>query len=156
MNVANFDVASLSDHYVAFTKEIVKSQSARQAEFTENDRNRAMSYLDRIQTQADLIADTKLDLPSSHPETYPVAAYPPDEDINSIENSIVKAVLRRFKAGYTELVRSQSKDSASGLHVADKRRLDELIAATKELVNFGENTLDLPENTGTGVAGNGS
>jgi hypothetical protein len=151
-SVANFDVATLAEYFAKFAKELSVSQAARQAEFPLPDRARARSYLGRVQDLADLVAGQRLDLPKLHPDSYPVIEFLPDEAINGIENSLVQAVLRRFKAGYTELVGSQSKDAAAGLHQADKQRLDQLIAATLELVNFGTEALDLPEFTGEPVA----
>ena len=150
--VANFDVATLAGYCVSFAKELIKSQSARQRDFIDADRNRALSYLDRIAEYAELTADTKLDLPQSHPDAYPVPAFPPDGDIDSLENEIVKGVLRRFKASYREIRDSQSRDAAAGLHNADKGRIDALIEATRNLVNFGKATLDTPEQTGPNVS----
>lgn len=152
MNVANLDVVSMADWCVKFARELVVSQSARTAEFAEFDRNRATDYLGRIQNYADLAAEVKLDLPATHPGSYPVAEFIPNEDINAIENAVVKNVLRRIQALYNELTKSQSKDSATGLHPADKSRLDSLLAETKKVIDFGETTLDLPENTGPSVA----
>lgn len=150
--VANFDIVTIADYCVGFSGELISSQSARQAEFTQFDRDRAKSYLERIKAFVALVGEKKLDLPKSHPGAYPVAAFPEDEKIDALENQVVKGVLRRFKAAYTEVVGSQSKDMASGMHAADITRVNALIDATLELVDFGADTLDLPEDTGPNVA----
>ena len=97
-----------------------------------------------------VIADPEnpLDLPKTHPTAYPVADFPADELTNAIENAEVRDLVRRFKARYTELVQSQSKDRASGIFEADRKRLETLIENTLGIVAFGESSVDLPENPG--------
>jgi len=53
-----------------------------------------------------------------------------------------------FKAGYIELVQSQSKDRATGIFEADKTRLLTLIENARGIIAFGSESVDLPENPG--------
>lgn len=146
--VANFDVAGAADRIVTFSTELIASQSARQAEFNVHDRDRATAYLDRLQSYVDVISlpANPLDLPKTHPTAYPVTDFPLDDAINTIENAEVRDLVRRFKAGYVELVNSQSKDRASGIFEADKTRLLALIDNAKGIIAFGQDSMDLPEN----------
>lgn len=148
--VANFDIAGAADRIVTFANELIASQSARQAEFNVHDRDRASAYLDRLEAYVGVISEpaNPLDLPKTHPTAYPVTDFPPDEQINAIENAEVRDLVRRFKAGYTELVKSQSKDRASGIFEADKTRLLTLIENARGIIAFGSESVDLPENPG--------
>ncbi len=148
--VANFDIAGVVDRIVTFASELIASQSAVQAEFNVHDRGRASNYLDRLEAYVGVISepDNPLDLPKTHPTAYPVTDFPPDEDINGIENAEVRDLVRRFKAGYIELVQSQSKDRASGIFDADKTRLMALIENARGIIAFAETSVDLPENPG--------
>ena len=150
VSVANFDIAGAADRIVAFSAELILSQSARQAEFNEHDRSRASAYLDRLQNYVQVISEPSnpLDLPKTHPTAYPIKTFQLDEDINTIENAEVRDVVRRFKAGYVELVNSQSKDRASGIFEADRLRLAALIENARGIITFGEESVDLPENPG--------
>ncbi len=146
--VANFDIAGAADRIVTFASELIASQSARQAEFNVHDRERGIAYLDRLQSYVDIISQPSnpLDLPKTHPTSYPVTDFPADESINVIENAEVRDLVRRFKAGFVELVNSQSKDRASGIFEADKTRLIALIDNAKGIIAFGQDSMDLPEN----------
>jgi hypothetical protein len=146
--VANFDIAGAADRIVTFANELIASQSARQAEFNVHDRDRSTAYLDRLENYVGVISEpaNPLDLPKTHPTAYPVTDFPPDEEINAIENAEVRDLVRRFKAGYVELVQSQSKDRASGIFDADKTRLMTLIENARGIIAFGGTSVDLPEN----------
>ena len=148
--VANFDIAGAADRIVTFANELIASQSARQAEFNVHDRDRATAYLDRLEGYVGVISEpaNPLDLPKTHPTAYPVTDFPPDDDINGIENAEVRDLVRRFKAGYVELVQSQSKDRASGIFDADKTRLMTLIENARGIIAFAGTSVDLPENPG--------
>ena len=147
-SVANFDIAGAADRIVTFARELIDSQSAKQAEFNVHDRTRATAYLERLEAFVEVIAKpaNPLDLPKTHPSAYPVADFPADEQINAIENAEVRDLVRRFKAGYVELVQSQSKDRASGIFEADNTRLAALIENAKAIITFGQDSVDLPEN----------
>ena len=56
-SVANFDIAGAADRLVTFANEIIASQSARQAEFNEHDRERATAYLDRLESYVEVISN---------------------------------------------------------------------------------------------------
>ena len=146
--VANFDIAGAADRIVTFADELIASQSSKQAEFNVHDRNRANSYLERLEGYVEVIAKpaNPLDLPKTHPQSYPVAEFPGDELVNTIENAEVRDLVRRFKAGYVELVNSQSKDRASGIFEKDKERLLALTENAKGIIAFGQASVDLPEN----------
>jgi hypothetical protein len=146
--VANFDVAGIADRMTRFALELLSCQSAHNVEFNLHDRERAMSYLLRIEQYLNLISDPNdpLDLPRTHPSNYPVSEFPEDASINGVENGLVKDLVRRYKAAYIEVVNSQSKDRSSGMLEADKTRIMALIDNSKGIINFGETTLDLPEN----------
>lgn len=150
--VANCDVASIADYCAKFGQELIDSVSARTAEFSEHDRIRATSYLERINNLSELVGAQKLDLPKSHPDAFPVMPFPSAETVNGIENTMVKTVVRRFKALHTELLEGQSKDMSSGLHDADLVRIQAAVEATQEVVDFAETTLDIPENTGPNIS----
>jgi len=149
-SVANFDIAGAADRIVTFANEVLASQSARQAEFNLHDRDRASAYLDRLESYVSVIANPTdpLDLPKTHPSSYPVADFPTDEDINVIENAEVRDLVRRFKAAHVELVNSQSKDRATGIFEADRTRLEALIENARGIIAFGQTSVDLPENPG--------
>jgi hypothetical protein len=147
-SLANFDIAGAADRLVTFANEIIASQSARQAEFNEHDRGRAVSYLDRLESYVEVISNpaNPLDLPQTHPTSYPIAAFPADEEINAIENAEVRDLVRRFKAAHVELVNSQSKDRATGIFEHDRSRLEALIENARGIIAFGQTSVDLPEN----------
>ena len=147
-SVANFDIAGAADRIVTFAREVIASQSARQAEFNEHDRTRATSYLDRLESYVGVIANPSnpLDLPQTHPTSYPMATFPEDDEINAIENAEVRDLVRRFKAAHVELINSQSKDRATGIFDHDQSRLEALIENARGIVEFGETSVDLPEN----------
>ena len=147
-SVANFDIAGAADRLVTFANEVIASQSARQAEFNEHDRERASAYLDRLESYVEVIANPSnpLDLPKTHPTAYPITVFPGDEQINAIENAEVRDLTRRFKAAHVELTNSQSKDRATGIFDADKVRLEALIENARGIIAFGETSVDLPEN----------
>ena len=147
-SVANFDIAGAADRIVTFAREVIASQSARQAEFNEHDRTRATSYLDRLESYVSVIANPSnpLDLPQTHPTPYPMAVFPEDDEINAIENAEVRDLVRRFKAAHVELINSQSKDRATGIFQHDQSRLEALIENARGIIAFGESSVDLPEN----------
>lgn len=148
ISVANFDVAGAADRIVTFASEMIASQSARQVEFNAHDRDRATSYLERLESYVAVISSpaNPLDLPKTHPSAYPVGDFPADENINAVENAEVRDLVRRFKAGYVELTESQSKDRATGIYEADKNRLEALIENAKGIIGLGAESVDLPEN----------
>ena len=149
-SVANFDIAGAADRLVTFANEIIASQSARQAEFNEHDRERATAYLDRLESYVEVISNpaNPLDLPKTHPTAYPIAEFPSDEQINAIENAEVRDLVRRFKAAHVDLTNSQSKDRATGIFESDRGRLEALIENARGMIDFGESSVDLPENPG--------
>ena len=149
-SVANFDIAGAADRISTFAREVIASQSARQAEFNEHDRTRASAYLDRLESFIAVISNPSnpLDLPKTHPSAYPIAEFITDEDINAIENAEVRDLVRRFKAAHVELINSQSKDRATGIFESDQTRLEALIENARGIITFGENSVDLPENPG--------
>lgn len=97
-SIANFDIAGAADRIVTFANEIIASQSARQAEFNEHDRGRATAYLDRLGFYIGVISvpADPLDLPKTHPTSYPIAAFPADDEINAIENAAPTTARRRL------------------------------------------------------------
>ncbi len=149
-SVANFDIAGAADRINAFARELIASQSARQAEFNAHDRDRATAYLDRLDSFVGVISNPSnpLDLPKTHPSAYPISDFPADEEINVIENAEVRDLVRRFKAAHVELVNSQSKDRATGIFEADRSRLEALIENARGIIAFGQTSVDLPENPG--------
>lgn len=146
-SVANFDVSFLSDVLVKFANELLAAQSPGQAQFVVHDRKRTTAYVARTREYVTFLSATTdpLDLPKTHPGAYQVMDFPSAEQIEQVENLIVKRVVWGFQAAYQELVGSQSKDRASGLVSFDKERLISLCDNTDELVKLGETTLDLPE-----------
>ena len=56
ISVANFDVAGAADRIVTFARELIASQSARQVEFNAHDRDRATSYLERLESYVAVIS----------------------------------------------------------------------------------------------------
>ena len=70
------------------------------------------------------------------------------EQINAIENAEVRDLVRRFKAAHVELTNSQSKDRATGIFESDRGRLEALIENARGMIEFGESSVDLPENPG--------
>ncbi len=151
-NVANFDVAGIADMWQRFTSELIGSQSSPTNEFNDHDRGRAQAYCDRIVAYIGLVAPDNetnpLDLPQTHPSTYPYQPFSNDDDIAGIENLIMKQVVRQMKAGHTEITKSQSADRASGLGPGDKTRQLALVANIKAMIEFGADTIDMPENPG--------
>lgn len=149
-SVANFDIAGAADRLTTFAREVIASQSARQAEFNSHDRGRATAYLDRLGSYVGVISNPSnpLDLPKTHPSAYPIAEFPTDDEINAIENAEVRDLVRRFKAAHVELINSQSKDRATGIFEADRNRLEALIENARGIIEFGQTSVDLPENPG--------
>jgi len=149
-SVANFDIAGAADRINTFAREVIASQSARQAEFNSHDRDRATAYLDRLESYVGVISNPSnpLDLPKTHPSSYPIADFPTDEEINAIENAEVRDLVRRFKAAHVELINSQSKDRATGIFDSDRSRLEALIENARGIIAFGQTSVDLPENPG--------
>jgi hypothetical protein len=147
-SVANFDVAGLADRFLLFANEIINCQSAVQVEFNVHDQKRGLSYMAELTRWLDIISlpNDPMDLPKSHPGSYPVLDFVTDDNINKTENPIVRDLLRRLKAGWTELVGSQSSDRTTGLNPADKVRLTALIANIVGVLEASIQTLDMPEN----------
>lgn len=150
MNVANMDVAGLAGRLVQYARELMLSQSARQVEFSIHDRERCTTFLDRIILYIDAVCkpSNPLDLPRSHPTMHPCTVFPADEELHAIENALIMDLLCRFKAGWVEIVGSQSKDRASGILPADIGRMKALVENCRLFIELGETTMDLPENPG--------
>ncbi len=146
--IANMDVAGLGDRLAAFAEEMCTCQSAGQVEWNSHDQGRARTYMEYIRSYLEVLTkpNDPLDLPRSHPGSFPVRPFVPAERVELIENVAVKDIVRRFQAGYQELLGSQSKDRSTGLTGPDKVRMLALIENTLGIIEFGTSGLDLPEN----------
>lgn len=148
--VSNMDVAGICDRATSYAIEVAKSQSSAQGGvWLPFDRERVATYLDRLEFYIQTANKTPMDLPKSHmAEQSMLRTFPSNPDLEAIENQDVKDLLRRFRQLWIECANCQSADLASGINKFDVQRLLAVINSARDVLNMGEDSMDLPENPG--------
>ena len=144
--VFNLDVTYLADKLARYAGEVQMSVSSNVAFVNEFDMDRLQKYLTDIDRAVAYVLDQpQLDMPESHPMMHPIQAFP---EMRNMESDEWDHVVRLLRAGYIELVNSQSARLGAGLMPFDARRISALIAKTRQWLNdyvSERSPMDLPE-----------
>lgn len=144
--VYNLDVTYLADKIARYAGEVQFSVSSNVAYVNMFDMERLQNYLTDIDFAITYITlQPQLDLPESHPMMNPIQAFP---EMRNMESDEFDHVVRLLRAGYIELVNSQSSRLGAGLMPFDARRVSALIAKTRAWLNdyvAKRSPMDLPE-----------
>ena len=144
--VYNLDVTYLADKLARYAAEVQMSVSSNVAFVNEFDMARLQNYLTDIdRAVAYVLAQPQLDLPESHPMMHAIQPFPEMRDLESDEWD---HVVRLLRAGYIELVNSQSARLGAGLMPFDSSRVSALVAKTRQWLNdyvTQRSPMDLPE-----------
>jgi len=142
----NLDVTYVADKLARYASEVQLSVSSNVAYVNEFDMARLHNYLDDVDAAvAYILNQPQLDLPESHPMMHPIQPFPAMRDMESDEWD---HVVRLLRAGYIEIVNSQSSRLGAGLMPFDARRITALVAKCRQwLVDYvaKRNPMDLPE-----------
>ncbi|MEE4280406.1 MAG: hypothetical protein V2I41_00575 [Pseudomonadales bacterium] len=146
--VMNQDVAGLAERADEVIYEIAKSQSANLTDMRPFDRTRISEYNLMLNRYAAWVTDAPdIDLPETHPRSYPIKYISSDTDAD-VENKAIRDLIRMYRALITEMTNSQSARAANGLTVHDKRRFDLVMEKIgKFLADYVDETqpIDMPE-----------
>ena len=144
--IYNIDCTYLADKIARYAGEVQMSVSSNVAFVNEFDMSRLQQYLNDIDRAVAYINDQpQLDLPESHPMVHAIQPYPTMRDMESDEWD---HVVRLLRAGYLELVNSQSARLGAGLMPFDSRRVTALVAKCRAWLNdyvSERSPMDLPE-----------
>jgi len=144
--IYNLDCTYLADKIARYAGEVQMSVSSNVAFVNEFDMARLQQYLTDIDKAVTYINDQpQLDLPESHPMVHAIQPFPVMRDMESDEWD---HVVRLLRAGYIELVNSQSARLGAGLMPFDSRRVTALVAKTRQWLNdyvVERSPMDLPE-----------
>jgi hypothetical protein len=144
--VYNLDVTYLADKLARYAGEVQMSVSSNVAFVNEFDMQRLQQYLTDIDRAVAYVLDQpQLDMPESHPMMHPIQPFP---DVRNMESDEWDHVFRLLRAGYIEIVNSQSSRLGAGLMPFDARRITALIAKTRQWLNdyvAERSPMDLPE-----------
>jgi hypothetical protein len=144
--IYNLDCTYLADKIARYAGEVQMSVSSNVAFVNEFDMARLQQYLTDIDKAVAYINDQpQLDLPESHPMVHAIQPFPTMRDMESDEWD---HVVRLLRAGYIELVNSQSARLGAGLMPFDSRRVTALVAKARQWLNdyvAERSPMDLPE-----------
>lgn len=144
--IYNLDATYLADKLARYTGEVQMSVSSNVAFVNDFDMMRLQSYLTDIDAAvAYILNQPQLDMPESHPMLHPVEPFP---EVRNLESDEWDHVVRLLRAGYIELVNSQSARLGAGLMPFDAKRITSLIAKTRQWLNdyvSKRSPMDLPE-----------
>lgn len=144
--VYNLDVTYLADKLARYAGEVQMSVSSNVAFVNEFDMDRLQKYLTDIDRAVAYVLDQpQLDMPESHPMMHPIQPFP---DVRNMESDEWDHVFRLLRAGYIEIVNSQSSRLGAGLMPFDARRITALVAKTRQWLNdyvAERSPMDLPE-----------
>jgi hypothetical protein len=142
----NLDATYVADKIARYAGEVQLCVSSNGSFVNEFDMARLHGYLTDVdQAVAYIIGQPQLDLPESHPMLNAIKPFPAMRDL---ENDEWDHVVRLLRAGYIELVNSQSARMGAGLLPFDARRVLALVAKCRAwLVDYvaKRNPMDLPE-----------
>jgi hypothetical protein len=145
-SIYNLDCTYLADKIARYAEEVQKSVSSSVAFVNEFDMARLMNYLTDLDAAvAYIIAQPQIDLPESHPMMQPIQAFPA---MTNMESDEWDHVVRLLRAGYIELVNSQSARLGAGLMPFDAKRITALVAKCRAwLTDYvaARMPMDLPE-----------
>lgn len=145
-SIYNLDVTYLADKLARYAGEVQMSVSSNVAFVNEFDMARLQAYLTDIDAAvAYILNQPQLDMPESHPMLHPVEPFP---EVRNLESDEWDHVVRLLRAGYIELVNSQSARLGAGLMPFDAKRITSLIAKTRQWLNdyvSKRSPMDLPE-----------
>jgi hypothetical protein len=144
--IYNLDCTYLADKIARYAGEVQMSVSSNVAFVNEFDMSRLQQYLNDIDRAVAYINEQpQLDLPESHPMVHAIQPFPTMRDMESDEWD---HVVRLLRAGYIELVNSQSARLGAGLMPFDSRRITALVAKCRAWLNdyvAERSPMDLPE-----------
>lgn len=144
--VYNIDVTYLADKLARYAGEVQMSVSSNVAFVNQFDMERLQNYLTDIDRAiAYVLNQPQLDLPESHPMLHSIQAFP---ELRNLESDEWDHVVRLLRAGYIELVNSQSARLGAGLIAFDQRRVSALVAKTRQWLDdyvAARSPMDLPE-----------
>lgn len=144
--VYNLDICYLADKVARYAGEVQMSVSSNLAATNQFDFERLTTYLGDIDKAIEYVLNQpQLDLPESHPMLHPIQPFPAMRDMESDE---MDHVVRLLRAGYIELVNSQSSRQGAGLLPFDSRRVSSLVAKCRQwLTDYVavRSPMDLPE-----------
>ena len=144
--IYNLDCTYLADKIARYAGEVQMSVSSNVEFVNEFDMSRLQQYLSDIDRAVAYINEQpQLDLPESHPMVHAIQAFPTMRDMESDEWD---HVVRLLRAGYIELVNSQSARLGAGLMPFDSRRITALVAKCRAWLNdyvAERSPMDLPE-----------
>ncbi len=144
----NHDVSGFHRRINRFIIELYKSVSSSGSLVNSFDKIRLASYLRAIRAYQKWVTDQpELDLPDTHPRSYPLDENP---DISDLENESIVDAIRMLELMRDELTRGQSSRNAAGLTSHDDKRLTAMINKVDSfLTTYIEEItpLDLPESS---------
>lgn len=144
--IYNLDVTYLADKLARYTGEVQMSVSSNVAFVNEFDMARLQQYLTDIDSAVSYVLNQpQLDMPESHPMLHVIQPFPAMRDMESDEWD---HVVRLLRAGYIEIVNSQSARLGAGLMPFDARRITALVAKTRQWLDdyvSKRSPMDLPE-----------
>jgi len=145
-SIYNLDCTYVADKIARYAGEVMHSVSAGVAFVNEFDMARLMNYLTDLDSAvAYIIAQPQIDLPESHPMMQPIEPFP---SVVNMESDEWDHVVRLLRAGYIELVNSQSARLGAGLLPFDAKRVTSLVAKCRAwLTDYVAQRMpmDLPE-----------
>lgn len=144
----NMDVAGLVERIDEVIYELAHCQSANMTDIRSFDRVRIDEYNAMLNRYADWITSAPdVDMPETHPRSYTIKYI--SEAVNiDVENKAIRDLIRFYRGGINETVRSQSSGAANGLTIHDKRRFDLIMEKVERfLTDYVDNTqpIDMPE-----------
>jgi len=144
--IYNLDVTYLADKLARYTGEVQMSVSSNVAFVNEFDMARLQQYLTDIDRAVAYVLDQpQLDMPESHPMLHTIQPFPAMRDMESDEWD---HVVRLLRAGYIEIVNSQSARHGAGLMPFDAKRITALVAKNRQWLDTyvsQRSPMDLPE-----------
>jgi len=144
--IFNLDATYLADKIARYAGEVQLSVSSNVAFVNEFDMARLQGYLTDIDRAVTYINNQpQLDLPESHPMLHSIQPFPA---LRNLESDEWDHVVRLLRAGYIELVNSQSARLGAGLMPFDSRRVSALVAKCRQWLDdyvSARSPMDLPE-----------
>lgn len=147
MQTHNHDVRMVHNEYCRYIEETLKAQSANLAMIRDADKNRLLSYLDRMVQILDwIVAQPQVDLPESHPDIYELQEYPP---LTKVENESLNMLATLFDLARKENANSSSSRAPSGMVSFDESRQRQYISKARNLLVMSDSIspVDFPESS---------
>ena len=131
--VTNRDVRWVHEELVKYYTEMVRSQSAGNSGMRQSDVDRALSYVNAIDTYMNWAQSLpELDFPESHPTKRPLSVFPDWVDVDS---EAVDALADMFRTLAIENANSQSAKDSNKYKPADEARVRAVLARITSFIN---------------------